>query len=47
MPISGNLLVALESSIAGILLLTFLVIFRKKKIQKIQNIKYFIAMVLV
>lgn len=47
MPIAGNLLIAIESSIAGILLLAFLIIFRKKKIQKLQNIKYFIAMVLV
>ncbi|MCB9806591.1 hypothetical protein H6768_01605 [Candidatus Peribacteria bacterium] len=42
----GDVLVALESSVAGIAMLLFLWFFRKKHIQKITNLKALIAMIL-
>lgn len=45
-PIAGNLLIALEASIAGVLLLLFLMIFKKGHIKKVKNVKALIAMIL-
>ncbi len=45
-PLSGNLLIALETSIAWILLFTFLCIFKREHIKKIKNMKALIGMIL-
>ena len=45
-PIWGNLLIALETTIAGILLLGFLWLFKKRHIQKIKNMKAMMGMIL-
>lgn len=45
-PLNGDLLVALETSIAGILLLLFLWSFKRNHIKKIKNIKALIGMIL-
>lgn len=45
-PFWGNLLIALETSIAGILLILFLLLFKRNHIQKIKNVKALIGMIL-
>jgi len=45
-PIWGNILIAIETTIAGILLLSFLWLFKKNHIKKIKNMKAMIGMIL-
>ena len=45
-PLSGNFLLALETTIAGLLLLGFLALFRRKHIRKICHAKSLIGMIL-
>lgn len=45
-PLGGNLLIALETTIAGVLLLLFLWSFKKSHIKKVKNMKALIGMIL-
>lgn len=45
-PLGGDILVALESSVAGVVMLLFLWFFKKNHIKKITDMKSLIAMIM-